>query len=158
MRKKWLLAVLGGLVLAGGAAYVKRDALAMTLIARAADGAMSRNVMAKLSADALHVGFCGTGSPLPNRDRAAACTVVIAGGRLFVFDMGEGSGKTLSLMGMPLDKIEGVWLTHLHSDHFEGLGPFTLQRWAGTSAKTPLSAAGLRAGSSRLPLRKCGPN
>jgi len=82
MRKKWLLAVLGGLVVAGGAAYVKRDALAMALISRAADGAMSRNVMAELPADALHVGFCGTGSPLPNRDRAAACTVVIAGGRL----------------------------------------------------------------------------
>lgn len=142
MRKKWLLAVLGGLVVAGGAAYVKRDALVMALIARAADSAMSRDVMAELPADALHVGFCGTGSPLPNRDRAAACTVVIAGGRLFVFDMGEGSGKTLSLMGMPLDKIEGVWLTHLHSDHFEGLGPFTLQRWAGTSAKTPLSVSG----------------
>jgi ribonuclease Z len=142
MRKKWLLAVLGGLVVAGGAAYVQRDALAMALISRAADGAMSRNVMAELPADALHVGFCGTGSPLPNRDRAAACTVVIAGGRLFVFDMGEGSGKTLSLMGMPLDKIEGVWLTHLHSDHFEGLGPFTMQRWAGTSAKTPLKVSG----------------
>lgn len=103
---------------------------------------MSRDVMADLPADQLHVGFCGTGSPLPNRDRAAACTVVIAGGRLFVFDMGEGSGKTLSLMGMPLDKIEGVWLTHLHSDHFEGLGPFTLQRWAGTSARTPLPVFG----------------
>ncbi|WP_397598865.1 MBL fold metallo-hydrolase [Sphingorhabdus sp.] len=142
MRKKWLLAVLGGLVVAGGAAYVKRDALAMALISRAADSAMSRNVMAELPENALHVGFCGTGSPLPNRDRAAACTVVIAGGRLFIFDMGEGSGKTLSLMGMPLDKIEGVWLTHLHSDHFEGLGPFTLQRWAGTSAKTPLPVSG----------------
>ena len=81
MRKKWLLAVLGGLVVAGGAAYVKRDALAMALITRAADSAMSRNVMAELPANALHVGFCGTGSPLPNRDRAAACTVVIAGGR-----------------------------------------------------------------------------
>jgi len=142
MRKKWLLAVLGALVVAGGAAYVKRDAIAMKLISRAADSAMTRNVMADLPADALHVGFCGTGSPLPSRDRAAACTAVIAGGRLFIFDMGEGSGETLSLMGMPLDKVEGVWLTHLHSDHFEGLGPFTLQRWAGTSAQKPLPVYG----------------
>ena len=142
MRKKWLLVGLGILAVAGGVAYTQRDAIAMALITRAANGAMARNVMAELPADQLHVGFCGTGSPLPNRDRAAACTVVIAGGRLFVFDMGEGSGKTLSLMGMPLDKIEGVWLTHLHSDHFEGLGPFTLQRWAGTSAKTPLLVSG----------------
>ena len=53
---------------------------------------------------------------------------------MFVFDIGEGSGETLTLMGIPLDRVQGVWLTHLHSDHFEGLGPFTLQRWAGTSA------------------------
>lgn len=142
MRKKWLLALFSLVAVVGGLAYVKRDAIAMALIARAADAAMTRNVMADLPADQLHVGFCGTGSPLPNRQRAAACTVVIAGGKLFIFDMGEGSGKTLSLMGMPLNKIEGVWLTHLHSDHFEGLGPFMLQRWAGTSATTPLAVAG----------------
>jgi ribonuclease Z len=142
MQKKWLLAVLGAVAVAGGIAYTQRDAIAMALITRAADSAMARNVMAELPADQLHVGFCGTGSPLPSRDRAAACTVVIADGRLFVFDMGEGSGETLSLMGMPLDKVQGVWLTHLHSDHFEGLGPFTLQRWAGTSAKTPLPVSG----------------
>ena len=142
MQKKWLLAVLGAVAVAGGIAYTQRDAIAMALITRAADSAMTRNVMAELPADQLHVGFCGTGSPLPSRDRAAACTVVIADGRLFVFDMGEGSGETLSLMGMPLDKVQGVWLTHLHSDHFEGLGPFTLQRWAGTSARTPLPVFG----------------
>lgn len=138
--------LVGGLVLfaalAGGVAYLQRDTIAMTLIQRGADAAMSRDVMAELRADQLHVGFCGTGSPLPSRDRAAACTVVIADGELFVFDMGEGSGETLALMGLPLDKVQGVWLTHLHSDHFEGLGPFTLQRWAGTSAETPLPVFG----------------
>ena len=142
MRKQWLWAALGVAGVAGGVGYVKRDAIAMNLIQRGADAAMTRNVMAGLSADQLHVGFCGTGSPLPSRERAAACTVVIAGGKLFVFDMGGGSGNNLSLMGMPLDKIVGVWLTHLHSDHFEGLGPFTLQRWAGSSAKTPLQVFG----------------
>lgn len=142
MQKKWLVAVLAVFAAVGGGAYIQRDAIAMALVSRAAESAMARNVMADLSPDQLHVGFCGTGSPLPNRDRAAACTVVVADGRLFIFDMGEGSGKTLSMMGMPLDKIEGVWLTHLHSDHFEGLGPFTLQRWAGTSATTPLKVAG----------------
>jgi ribonuclease Z len=142
MRKKWLLVALGLVGLVGAIVYTQRDTIAMALISRAADGAMARNVMADLPADQLHVGFCGTGSPLPSRDRAAACTVVIADGKLFVFDMGEGSGETLALMGMPLDKVQGVWLTHLHSDHFEGLGPFTLQRWAGTSAKTPLKVSG----------------
>jgi ribonuclease Z len=142
MRKKWFWAALGVAFVAGGIAYVKRDAIAMNLIQRGADAAMTRNVMADLPKDQLHVGFCGTGSPLPNRDRAAACTVVIADGKLFVFDMGGGSGNNLTMMGLPLDKIQGIWLTHLHSDHFEGLGPFTLQRWAGTSATSPLPIFG----------------
>ena len=142
MRKKWLWAALGVAVFAGGIAYLMRAAIAMNLIQRGAYAAMTRNVMADLPRNELHVGFCGTGSPLPSRDRAAACTVVIADGKMFVFDMGEGSGKTLSLMGLPLDKMVGVWLTHLHSDHFEGLGPFSLQRWAGTSAKTRLNVFG----------------
>jgi ribonuclease Z len=142
MRKKLLLGVLGLAVIAGAAAYVKRDAIMMNVIARGADAAMARNVMTGLDPKALHVGFCGTGSPLPSRDHASACTLVIADGKLFVFDMGEGSGENLSLMGMPLGKIQGVWLTHLHSDHFEGLGPFMLQRWAGTSSETPLPVFG----------------
>lgn len=142
MRKKWLWAVLATVGIIGGMGYVMRDSIAVAIVERAADTAMARTVMADLAPGDLHVGFCGTGSPLPSRDRAAACTLVIAGGRIFVFDMGEGSGETITLMGIPLNKIEGVWLTHLHSDHFEGLGPFTLQRWAGTSAETPLRVFG----------------
>ncbi|MVZ96313.1 MBL fold metallo-hydrolase [Sphingorhabdus sp. IMCC26285] len=142
MRKKWLWTLLGVVALVGAVGYVKRDAIAMNLLNRGADAAMARNALTDLPKDQLHVAFCGTGSPLPSRDRAAACTAVIADGRIFIFDMGEGSGETLSLMGMPLGKIEGVWLTHLHSDHFEGLGPFTLQRWAGSSAATPLAVYG----------------
>ncbi len=142
MRKKWLWGALGIIAITGATAYVKRDALAMTLMQRGVEAAMTPNVMSELPAGELHVGFCGTGSPLPRRDRASSCTVVLADGKLFVFDMGEGSGETLALMGLPLDRIQGVWLTHLHSDHFEGLGPFTLQRWAGTSAKTPLQVFG----------------
>jgi ribonuclease Z len=141
-KRKLLLGLAIAALIGGAVAYTKRDTIAMNLLARAAEKAMARDVMAELPRDQLHVGFCGTGSPLPSRDRAAACTVVIADGRLFVFDMGEGSGEVLSLMGLPLGKVEGVWLTHLHSDHFEGLGPFTLQRWAGTSAEAPLAIFG----------------
>jgi ribonuclease Z len=131
------------LILIGvGFAYARRDAFQMTLFERAVRTGMARDTLATLDPKALHVAFCGTGSPLPSRDRAGACTAVIANGRIFVFDMGEGAGETLALMGLPLGKIEGVWLTHLHSDHFEGLGPAMLQRWAGTSAPTPVLVSG----------------
>ncbi len=136
------LTLSGLLVLAGGIAFANRDAIMMRVFERAVDKAMARDVMATLDPKALHVGFCGTGSPLPSRDRASACTVVVAGGKLFIFDAGEGAGETLSMMGLPLGKVQGVFLTHLHSDHFEGLGPLALQRWAGTSAATALPIIG----------------
>jgi ribonuclease Z len=130
------------MLLAAGIAYARRDAIQMALFKRAAERAVSRDTLATLDPKALHVAFCGTGSPLPSRDRAGACTAVIASGRVFVFDSGEGSAEVLAGMGIVSDRIVGVWLTHLHSDHFEGLGPLMLQRWAGTSAKTPLLVHG----------------
>lgn len=136
------LTLSGLLLLLGGIGYANRDRILMRVYERALDKAMSRDVMATLDPRALHVGFCGTGSPLPSRDRASACTVVIVGGKLFIFDAGEGAGETLSLMGLPLGKVEGVFLTHLHSDHFEGLGPLSLMRWAGTGAQTALPLIG----------------
>lgn len=140
---KRLFGLLLLLILVGaGIAYGRRDAFQMLLFERAVDRAMARDTLAGLDPKALHVAFCGTGSPLPSRERAGACTAVIANGRIFVFDMGEGAGKTLAMMGFPLGKVEGVWLTHLHSDHFEGLGPFLIQRWPGTSATAPLPVAG----------------
>ena len=101
------MVALGVCRLVDSIAYTQRDTIAMALISRAADGAMARNVMADLPADQLHVGFCGTGSPLPSRDCAAACTGISANGKPFGFDMGEGCGETLARMGMPVDKAQG---------------------------------------------------
>jgi len=92
--------------------------------------------------DGLHVALCGTGSPLPNPAAAGACTVVIAGKHIFVVDAGEGGARNISLMGIPNGRIEGVFLTHFHSDHIDGLGPMLLLRWTGNGATSPLPIYG----------------
>jgi ribonuclease Z len=92
--------------------------------------------------DGLHVGLCGTGSPLPNAERAGPCTFVIAGKRLFIVDAGEGGARNLQLMDIAPGRIERLFLTHFHSDHIDGLGPMMLLRWTGASAKTPLPVHG----------------
>ena len=92
--------------------------------------------------DGLHVGLCGTGSPLPSADRAGACTLVVAGKRVFVIDAGEGGARNIQLMGIAPGQIERLFLTHFHSDHIDGLGPMMLLRWTGASAKTPLPVHG----------------
>lgn len=136
----WLIAlvVIAGL---GAAAYFYRGEIATRILARAAAQGMSDTINAHLP-DGLHAVFCGTGSPLPDRSRAGPCLAVIAGEQVFVFDAGEGAAETLALMGVTAGDIEAVYLSHLHSDHFDGLAPLALQHWATGTAQTPLRLVG----------------
>lgn len=107
--------------------------------------AFSARVGADLTAtlpDGLHVALCGTGAPLPDPSRAGPCNVVIAGKHVFVVDAGEGGARNIGLMGIPYAAIEGIFLTHLHSDHIDGLGPMMLMRWTGAAATQPLPIHG----------------
>jgi ribonuclease Z len=96
----------------------------------------------------LHVVLCGTGSPLPDAERAAACTAVIAGGRLFLVDVGPGAWEQVDLANLPLAALDGVFLTHFHSDHFGDLGEATTQSWIAGRAR-PLAVHG-PPGTARL--------
>jgi ribonuclease Z len=139
--KAWGLGLLALLLAAGAAVFAFRGELATRLLARAAQQGMQASLTETLP-DGLHAVFCGTGSPLPDRARAGPCLAVIAGARVFVFDTGEGASETLSLMGAPQGAIEAVFLTHLHSDHFDGLAPVALQHWVMGSATEPLTVVG----------------
>lgn len=127
------------LVFALAAAFAFRERIIFALFDRAVTTAMTPQPYAK---DGLHILFCGTGSPLPSPDRAEACTAVIAGGRLFIFDAGEGAARNLMRMQAPMGAAAGVFLTHLHSDHINGLGNLALQRWVVSAAAAPLALAG----------------
>ncbi|MCM0001463.1 MAG: MBL fold metallo-hydrolase, partial [Erythrobacter sp.] len=121
------------MIVATGSALAFRAPIGEALFARAVEQRAGRDMTGNLG-DGLHVGLCGTGSPLPNPDRAGACTVVMAGTRMFVFDAGEGGARNLQLMGLPPGRIERLFLTHFHSDHIDGLGPMMLLRWTGSTA------------------------
>jgi ribonuclease Z len=140
------IAALCAIVGAGVATF--QAPLATALLGRVARENAGRDIVPTLP-DGLHVGLCGTGSPLPDPTRAGPCTAVIAGQRLFVVDAGEGSARNLAWMGLPAGRIEAVLLTHLHSDHFDGLGALMLQRWGMASARAPLPIRG-PAGVERL--------
>lgn len=139
--KRIMLGLLVLLLAAGGLAYWQRDAIAERLVRRAAASAMASPALDSLKTG-LHAGFCGTGSPLPDRTRAGPCLAVIAGGRLFVVDAGDGAAETLQLMGLPPARIEATFLTHFHSDHIDGLGALALQHWAGGASAAPLALIG----------------
>lgn len=79
--------------------------------------------------DGLNVFFCGTGSPLPSRRRAQNCTAVFAGGRYFLVDSGTGSWEVVQGAGIPGERLAGIFLTHLHSDHIGDIGEADLGSW-----------------------------
>jgi ribonuclease Z len=82
-------------------------------------------------ADTLSVLLCGTSSPLAHPTRGHPCTAVIAGGRIYLVDVGPNAWTHLALWRVPADRIDAVLLTHLHSDHIGDLGEVNLQSWVG---------------------------
>ncbi len=82
-----------------------------------------------LTSPDLQIVICGSGSPLPDASRAAACTAVIAGGEFVIVDSGPGSWEVLDLANLPLGHVSAVLLTHFHSDHIGGLGEAITQSW-----------------------------
>jgi len=140
-KRKIGLGIVGLLLVAGASFYAGRDKLAQ----RAFDTAIEKNVGIDRSAalpDGIHVYVCGSGSPMPDADRAGPCLAVLAGREGFVFDAGSGSIRKLGRMGFPMDHLQGAYLTHLHSDHIDGLGELLLQAWIAGSRGTPLPVSG----------------
>ena len=112
---------------------------------RAFDAAVERRAGVDHTAelpDGLHVFVCGSGSPMPDADRAGPCLAVLAGREGYVFDVGSGSDRKLGAMGFPMDRLSATFLTHLHSDHFDGLGALMLQAWMAGGRSTPLPVYG----------------
>ncbi len=143
MRKRTmaLVAVAAVALISGIAVKSWQAEIGSALFERAVMDRVGRDSSANLP-DGLHVALCGTGSPLPSPDRAGPCNVVIAGKRIFIVDIGEGGSRNISMMGLPLSKVEALFLTHFHSDHIDGLGPLLMGRWTSGSATSPLPIYG----------------
>jgi len=142
--RRWQVAglvLLAAVVAAAGGAYAFRGRIAMAAMGRLYAHALGDDPYAGLG-DGLHVGLCGSGSPMPDPTRAGPCTAVLAGRRLFVIDVGAGAQKNLALMNLPPARVDGVFLTHFHSDHIDGLGELMLQRWGGGANTAPLPVWG----------------
>jgi len=135
------LTALGAVLFAGAAAFGFRGQIATVAMGGLYAHAFAPNPYEGLG-DGLHVGLCGSGSPMPDPARAGPCTAILAGNRLFVVDVGAGAQKNLALMNLPPARVEAVFLTHFHSDHIDGLGELMLQRWAGGANTSPLPVYG----------------
>jgi ribonuclease Z len=93
--------------------------------------------------DEMRISFVGS-CPIPmRRDQAGTCIMVELGnGDRFFFDFGPGCIRNIIAMGVPIQEINDIFLTHLHVDHYHDLSwliPFA--PWSGRW-KMPLRVTG----------------
>jgi ribonuclease Z len=85
----------------------------------------------------IEVTLLGTGSPLPDANRAGPATLVRAGDQIFLVDCGRGVLQRLTAVGVSASAITALLLTHLHSDHIADLGDVIITRWVSTFTPDP---------------------
>tara|TARA_R110002110_G_scaffold415561_2_gene650924 strand:+ start:141065 stop:142144 length:1080 start_codon:yes stop_codon:yes gene_type:complete len=142
MKKRYYLTGLTGLIiLIALLAYSQRARIALGVMPRAVENALSHNPIDDLG-PGLHIVLCGAGGPLPDPDRSGPCVAIIAGGNIFVVDAGTNGMRNLGRMQYPQGAIETVFLTHFHSDHIDGLGEMATLRWVAGNRKKPLDVVG----------------
>ncbi|GIX12058.1 MAG: hypothetical protein KatS3mg118_0017 [Paracoccaceae bacterium] len=61
-------------------------------------------------------GLAGTATLVHDGDNETGCADL-----LLQFDAGRGTSQQLSKLGIPVGRLDAVFLTHMHSDHVEGL-------------------------------------
>ena len=58
--------------------------------------------------------------------------VELGNGNSFIFDMGEGAVTNYLASGIPINKLNDIFLTHLHVDHFGSIPwVYAFGAWAG---------------------------
>lgn len=108
--------------------------------------------LAAYAADDFSVTLLGTGTPAPSPERFGMSTLVEAGGQRLLFDMGRGVTIRLWQKLVPFGSIDAHFLTHLHSDHVNGLPDLWLTGWIQTpygGRKKPFTIYG-PAGTQKL--------
>jgi ribonuclease Z len=85
----------------------------------------------------MKITIFGSASGIPEKGRAQTCIGLESNGRMILLDIGEGATSSIYADGVELDKIEKVFISHTHADHFIGL-PRLLQFMKWKKRKKPL--------------------
>jgi ribonuclease Z len=86
----------------------------------------------------MRVSLLGTGTPKPIMERFGPSILVQAGSETLLFDAGRGCLQRMTQLNLSYQKINALFLTHLHSDHIVGLPDLWLTGWLTSRRATPL--------------------
>ena len=85
----------------------------------------------------IEITLLGTGSPIPDPNRAGPSTLVRTNGQTFLIDCGRGALQRMAAVGAGAAGLSALLLTHLHSDHVGELGDLLITRWITTFTPDP---------------------
>ncbi len=86
----------------------------------------------------IEITLLGTGSPIPDPDRAGPSTLVRTGDQTFLVDCGRGVLQRAAAVGVGASGLSALLLTHLHSDHIADLGDVIITHWVTNFTATPV--------------------
>jgi len=78
--------------------------------------------------ESIRIYTVGTASPMPG-ERVQTGTAIIVNGHFFMFDVGDGVVIKAENMGLPLNRLDGIFITHWHSDHSMDLPSLISRSW-----------------------------
>jgi ribonuclease BN (tRNA processing enzyme) len=91
---------------------------------------------------AARVILLGTkGGPTPSPVRAPACTAIVIDSTVYLIDCPNGVAGQLAKVGLKLDQLSQIFVTHNHSDHVLDAGSLLVLAW-GSGLKSPVTLHG----------------
>lgn len=129
------------LALLAGAGWLLRDRILDAITQKKIDQTLTRADDTLLTDGNLHVVLCGTAAALPDAQRAGPCVAILANGEFWLIDAGPASWRNVDQMNLPISKLSGILVTHLHSDHIGDIGEAMTQSWI-AGRKQPLELYG----------------
>lgn len=68
--------------------------------------------------------FIGSSHGVPEKNRKCTCIQLELGADRYFFDMGTSAIEKLRDWEAPIDSVKGIFISHPHGDHINGLIPF----------------------------------
>lgn len=122
--------VLGLLIVAvGGRSLLNLPAVQDAALSRGASVLAERAATPFPQSESLRVFVCGSASPLGTTDQAQACIAILTPEHFYLIDSGAGSTGNLGRLGLPMADLDGLLLTHFHSDHIAEIYEVNLASW-----------------------------
>ena len=127
--KKVLILLVSLLIIVGiGRVLLKLPAVQDMLLERGTALIAKRGAAPLPESENLRVYVCGSASPL-GMGQAQACIAVITPEHFYLIDSGAGSTDNINRLGLPTDRLQGLLLTHFHSDHIAEIYEVNLGSW-----------------------------